>query len=186
MHFCSGFSLSPHHLCSLIPAVMALLFDFTDLVDLMSLRSLLAYSLVTFSVLVLRWDPTTPRLGGQSLTCKGWWGGNHLLPSCCLVNVLLPLIGEKGIRQTDVGSAVGIATNIALIFLIQVSTSPEWKQEGKNRGGNWDGAWSCRRSFGIWTWSRNLKHSQESVVPSQHHPYLEIWPDCLWMCLSAW
>ncbi|KAB0347140.1 hypothetical protein FD754_011997 [Muntiacus muntjak] len=37
-----------------LAAVMALLFDFTDLVDLMSLRSLLAYSLVTFSVLVLR------------------------------------------------------------------------------------------------------------------------------------
>ena len=37
-----------------MPAVMALLFDFTDLVDLMSFQSLLAYSLVTFSVLVLR------------------------------------------------------------------------------------------------------------------------------------
>ena len=44
--------------------------------------------------------------------------------------------GKRGIRQTDVGSAVGAVTNIALVFLIQVSTSPERKQEGENRGGN--------------------------------------------------
>uniref|UniRef100_A0AC11DRX2 Uncharacterized protein n=1 Tax=Ovis aries TaxID=9940 RepID=A0AC11DRX2_SHEEP len=37
-----------------LAAVMALLFDFTDLVVLMSFHSLLAYFLVTFSVLVLR------------------------------------------------------------------------------------------------------------------------------------
>ena len=43
---------------------------------------------------------------------------------------------KRGIRQTDVGSAVGAVTNIALIFLIQASASQEWKQEGENRGGN--------------------------------------------------
>ncbi|KAB0340612.1 hypothetical protein FD754_022982 [Muntiacus muntjak] len=40
-----------------LAAVMALLFDFTDLVDLMSLWFLLDYSLVTFSVLVFRHQP---------------------------------------------------------------------------------------------------------------------------------
>uniref|UniRef100_A0AAA9SH84 Cationic amino acid transporter C-terminal domain-containing protein n=1 Tax=Bos taurus TaxID=9913 RepID=A0AAA9SH84_BOVIN len=40
-----------------LAAVMALLFDFTDLVDLMSFQSLVAHSLVTFSVLVLRYQP---------------------------------------------------------------------------------------------------------------------------------
>ena len=44
--------------------------------------------------------------------------------------------GKRGIRLINVESAVGAVTHIALIFLIQVSTSPEWKQERKNRGGN--------------------------------------------------
>ena len=69
-------TLSPPHLVyAVTPAVMALLFEFTDLVDLVSVGTLLAYSLVVFSVLVLRWDPTT--LWG--LWALGdWWGGNRL------------------------------------------------------------------------------------------------------------
>ncbi|XP_057568094.1 cationic amino acid transporter 3-like [Hippopotamus amphibius kiboko] len=40
-----------------LAGVMALLFKFTDLVDLLSIQSLLAYSLVAFSVIVLRYQP---------------------------------------------------------------------------------------------------------------------------------
>ena len=44
----------PHLVCALILGIMALLFRFTDLVDLVSVGTLLIYSLVAFSVLVLR------------------------------------------------------------------------------------------------------------------------------------
>ena len=42
------------------------------------------------------------------------------------------------------------------------------------------------KSLGTCIRSRNFKDSKDSVVPYQHHPHSEIWPDCLWMCLPAW
>ena len=51
----SAVSLSLLHLvCALILGIMALLFRFIDLVDLVAVGTLLIYSLVAFSVLVLR------------------------------------------------------------------------------------------------------------------------------------
>ena len=44
----------PHLVCALILGLMALLFKYTDLVDLVSVGTLFVYSLVAFSVLVLR------------------------------------------------------------------------------------------------------------------------------------
>ena len=97
---------------------MALLFEFSDIANLMTVASLLAYSMVSFSVLVLKWDPATPWSGG--LGSWGWWGG-HL--GLCHAAFLFKR-RKKWNRQSDV-VWIAAAVNIAFKPLIQVPARSE-------------------------------------------------------------
>ncbi|XP_003127474.3 cationic amino acid transporter 3-like [Sus scrofa] len=57
IHACAHNRVKSIMAAGILAGVMALLFNFTDLVDLMSIGTLLSYTLVAFSVLVLRYQP---------------------------------------------------------------------------------------------------------------------------------
>ncbi|XP_047647542.1 cationic amino acid transporter 3-like [Phacochoerus africanus] len=57
IHACAHNQVKSIMAAGTLAGVMALLFNFTDLVDLMSIGTLLSYTLVAFSVLVLRYQP---------------------------------------------------------------------------------------------------------------------------------
>uniref|UniRef100_A0A5F8G4M8 Solute carrier family 7 member 1 n=1 Tax=Monodelphis domestica TaxID=13616 RepID=A0A5F8G4M8_MONDO len=89
-----------------IAAVMAFLFDLKDLVDLMSIGTLLAYSLVAACVLVLRYQPEQPNLVYQ------------MVPFLPLLPILSIFVNVYLMMQLDGGTWVRFAVWMLIGFFI--------------------------------------------------------------------
>nr|CAI9697910.1 unnamed protein product [Rangifer tarandus platyrhynchus] len=104
-----------------LAAILALLFEFGDLVDLMSIGILLVYSLVAFSILVFRYQPDE-NLSKREKT------ENEIEISELLLLTILSLILAQWPSQVFSGDPVLTAVAVLLLLLITGVTVIIWRQ----------------------------------------------------------
>uniref|UniRef100_A0A8C9DPR9 Solute carrier family 7 member 1 n=1 Tax=Prolemur simus TaxID=1328070 RepID=A0A8C9DPR9_PROSS len=120
-----------------IAAVMAFLFDLKDLVDLMSIGTLLAYSLVAACVLVLRYQPEQPNLvyqmartsdeldQAEQKTVELHPSLLSFLATLIIIFCIVAVLGKEALTQRKLWAIFMLAGSVFLCILV---TGIIWQQ----------------------------------------------------------